>query len=407
MNYRKYNNLLNHVRIPDLKRFIASKTGGKGYDDGLTYPREVKTIMDKKKFFEQFKDFELDDTFQITVGGLKVIPRSNIGKVLKEEYYDGSSGLRGQTLFYNYIRSKYLNISRDDVVDWMSKQQLYQVTKPKVGIKVQVKKYKKVNAAWYMDLIDMGHYPSGNNRGYRYIVSVLDAFTRQCHLLPIRNKTPLDIWKAMEAFMNDENKPRVLISDQGSEFRGEFERFLGNLGVRHITSNSYTPVPDIENLNRQVRMILSKLFVKSDSFVWWDKLGLIQDNINKYNSLSAKDGNAVNDNNVERIGYDVGQKVRVLMSVFHSGIRKLNKEGLGKHSHLNYTVSIFEITKKIRSGHANALPMYHLKTSDGYEIVSNETGKPFHFKHNDLLAIETSMNNMIRKDGFIVRNAIK
>ena len=399
MNYRKVNNLLDAINIQDLKRYVRSLYE---YPDEeywqFTYPREIESMRDKLAFHNKYKEFELDEEYYLIYMDHKVIPNTSINRVLKEEYYSDEQSFRGQTLFYKLIRSKYLNISRDDVIRFLRDQQLYQVTRSKQPIKVQTKRYNHENSAWFMDLIDMTHYPTMPNRGYKYIMTVLDAFTRKSYIIGIKNKTPENVTVGMQTILKDDFKPKIIISDQGNEFKGIFDVFLRRYNVKHITTASYTPQPDIENLNKQVRSLLSHLFVKYDNTIWYNKLDVIQNNINNYNAL--REPLRANNNNIKYKIYAIGDMVRISMDVFNSNVRKLYKAGLQKHVHIKYSVEKLKIEKVIKSNFAHGLPMYYLSLN-GHIIINNDRVKPYHFKHNDLQKIERSVNNTIQIRNYI------
>ena len=45
-----------------------------------------------------------------------------------------------------------------------------------------------VNDTWSLDILDLKDYGPGNNRGYRYVLVVIDNFSKFCWTIPLKNK---------------------------------------------------------------------------------------------------------------------------------------------------------------------------------------------------------------------------
>ena len=76
---------------------------------------------------------------------------------------------------YNKINQKYLNITREDIKQFIIKQGSYQLTKEQEQVinKPIIGKYP--NQRWAVDLIDMEYY-SGHNNNKKYVMTVIDFF---------------------------------------------------------------------------------------------------------------------------------------------------------------------------------------------------------------------------------------
>jgi len=74
--------------------------------------------------------------------------------------------------------------------------------------------------------------------------------------------------------------PRVVLSDNGLEFKGELSQFLSALGTSRVFSNTYSPVADIEAQNRQVRELMRATFIKYRSLDWLSHLADIATSMN-------------------------------------------------------------------------------------------------------------------------------
>lgn len=78
------------------------------------------------------------------------------------------------------------------------------------------------NQLWCIDLIDFNEYKSANKH-FRYILNCVDVFSRKGWLQKIKNKTPIETKNALEAIIqNADIKAKLILTDLGSEFEGEF-----------------------------------------------------------------------------------------------------------------------------------------------------------------------------------------
>jgi len=98
-------------------------------------------------------------------------------------------------------------------------------------------------ALLHMDLL--GPLPEGGNsqnqRGFQYILSIVDSATHYLWLLPLRHKTA----EAVAAALFDEIIYRVsvlstILTDPGGEFMVEaVECFYKRLGITHLWTSAY------------------------------------------------------------------------------------------------------------------------------------------------------------------------
>jgi len=75
-----------------------------------------------------------------------------------------------------------------------------------------------VNHSVMADLIDYRKY-SRQNQGFKYILVVIDAFSRFAYTAPLKFKTAEDSAKALDSiFSNFLHPPTMFSSDKGNEF---------------------------------------------------------------------------------------------------------------------------------------------------------------------------------------------
>ena len=70
---------------------------------------------------------------------------------------------------------------------------------------------------WSADLIDKSSLSKCNNN-YRFILTVIDIFTKNAWAIPLKNKSGLYIADGFKTILSEGRKPEKLWVDRGSEF---------------------------------------------------------------------------------------------------------------------------------------------------------------------------------------------
>ena len=94
-----------------------------------------------------------------------------------------------------------------------------------------------------VDLMDLGKRGSVEFKGivYRYVLSVMDVFSRFIWLRPLARKTSKAVAAELKAIYRENGLPIVLQSDQGSEFKGAVKGLCRKLKVKMVHSRPYHP----------------------------------------------------------------------------------------------------------------------------------------------------------------------
>jgi len=161
------------------------------------------TPQQRRVFIRRYDSerFKVDnDKLIFTPLRLECVPESKKETILKEMYDDiaVSPGL-GIVGFYNKITQLYLGIKRNDVRDFLGRQETYQITKSKRPSINKTIIAKHPNQRWQIDLLDVSTY-SGHNRKRKYILTGIDVFSRFVFACGIVNKMPKTIVKLLNIF---------------------------------------------------------------------------------------------------------------------------------------------------------------------------------------------------------------
>ena len=121
---------------------------------------------------------------------------------MKEVFNDDRTGVgSGVVQFYHNICRKYLNIQRKDIADFLMRQKNYQMSR---NTRHHINKpilASSPNERWAIDLIDMNRYID-QNRGYRYILTCIDYYSRYVWAVPIKLKQSGNVAQAMASICN-------------------------------------------------------------------------------------------------------------------------------------------------------------------------------------------------------------
>ena len=100
----------------------------------------------------------------------------------------------------------------------MSQQDVYTLHKP------ARRRYKKsrvivprIDAQFQADLVNLQNL-SRYNKGYKYLLTCVDIFSKYAFVLPLKTKKGQELVKAFQKILSTGRKPTKLQADQGAEF---------------------------------------------------------------------------------------------------------------------------------------------------------------------------------------------
>ena len=179
---------------------------------------------------------------------------------------------------YSAIKSKKLlglghNFTMEDLSEELNKGVINKFERKKIIV-------NHIDEIHSCDLVDMQKY-SKVNRGYKYIFTNIDIFSKYAWSFPIKSKKISDIKPCLEKIFK-ERKPLYIWSDQESSFFSkEMLKFFedNNIKIYHTYSNLKAVI--IERFNRSLRELMMKEFVKNNNTVYYN---ILPELIKKYNN---------------------------------------------------------------------------------------------------------------------------
>ena len=152
-----------------------------------------------------------------------------------------------------------------------------------------------IDDIWSLDILDLKDYGPENNRGYRYILVIIDNFSKYGWTTPLKNKNALTIKESFENILiNSKRKPNLIESDRGKEFYNNiFQEFLNKNNIKLYSRNSSYGAVFAERFNRTIRDLLKKVVFERGDANWIDILPSItkqyNNRIHSSTKLSPKD----------------------------------------------------------------------------------------------------------------------
>ena len=203
---------------------------------------------------------------------------------LRDIYYDPNNpaSFGGVEKLYNQALLDNMKISKLGIKKWLQSQDAYTLHK-KLNRKLQ--KYRRVwvhhaDEQWQADLIDMKS-TSTKNKNYKWILSVIDCFSKFAWAIPLKNKSGPEVAEALKKIFNS-RKPEKLQTDEGLEFRNKyFYELMKENNIKYFNSYSYLKSQIVERFIRTIEDKMYKYFTASQSEVWVNVLDKL---VSSYNN---------------------------------------------------------------------------------------------------------------------------
>ena len=147
-----------------------------------------------------------------------------------------------------------------------------------------------IDDIWSLDILDFKDYGPENNNNYRYVLVIIDNFSKFGWTVPLKNKNAQTIKDSFEnILLSSKRKPNLIETDRGKEFYNIiFQDFLNKNDIKHYSRNSSYGAVFAERFNRTIRGLIKRpVFEKGDAN-WIDVLPIITKQYNDRIHSSTK-----------------------------------------------------------------------------------------------------------------------
>lgn len=202
---------------------------------------------------------------------------------------------------------------------------------------------------WQADLVDMQAHA---DKGYKYILTVIDNFSKHAWTRPLKSKSGKDVTAAMKSIFDEGRVCKKLHVDQGKEFyNSEFKELLNKHNIEMYSTFSVMKASIVERFNRTIKTKMFKQFSLNGNYKW---VNMLPDLTSQYNntvhSKIKMKPNQVNELNAKELKLTVYNDYRVFD--LNTKLKKGDKVRISKSKTIfakgylpNWGTELFTITK--------------------------------------------------------------
>ena len=175
-----------------------------------------------------------------------------------------------------------------------------------------------IDDIWTADLVEMQNF-SKWNKGIRYLLMVIDVFSKYGWIRALKNKKAETVYEAFRDIITGDSppmtpsylknrKPKMLWTDKGTEFTGKyFRNYLGIKKIKPYHTENIEKSSVIERWNRTIKEKIWKIFTVNNDNVYWDKIDKIVDDYNNsiHSSIKMTPVEASNPKNRDKVWYNL------------------------------------------------------------------------------------------------------
>ena len=344
----------NDQQIEEVKEFLKYRN---------QIPDHLDTNAKMKRFYDKLSQFVIkDDILFYKKINLEVISDDKRESKMKELYENNVTGvIRGITMFYHTICDKYLNIRRNDVSNFLRNQKIYQITRTQNHVINQPILSRNVNERYGIDCIDMTSFAKENggiDNGYKFILTVVDYFSRYVWARKMKTQTAINVTKALKSVVEGtKTYPKIIKADNGSEFMNETSKWMKDNNITYIKTNSYSPQSNglVEGKNRRIHEVLRELMIRNNNRNWTNSLQIACENLNSQRNGTTKKTPI----SIRRQGHEIIQKDKEIVQFHKDRIVDEIKKNTAENFHVGDLVRVkmgalfLKIRKLIKSNKKN------------------------------------------------------
>ena len=267
-----------------------------------------------------------------------------------------------------------------------------------------------------MDIYVMAKYVK-DNKGYKYILCMIDVFTRKVWAYKMKKKDNKNVQDSFKQFLSDSKikkyTPTILMSDNDSTFINKsFHEILEKNQIIHQPNilDDHHALGLIDRFARTLKMILTRLFLQTKSTNWINYLDEIIKNYNN-NGHSAIDYISPNEAFLEK-NFEKIYNINYEKSLFNISISDIDvndkvrikiKGQFRKGTEARYTDEVYTV-KKVK-GNAVTLDNDEVYKRSSLLIVPKTTVTD---EQNVIVKVnkQNKINRNIDKEGLDVANIV-
>ena len=264
-----------------------------------------------------------------------------------------------------------------------------------------------IDEIWCSDIVEMQKF-SRWNAGYRYLLMVLDVFSKYGWIIPLKDKKGETVAQAFKTIFKEGRKPQYIWTDKGKEYYNKHVKELLDKNKITLYSTENEEKSSVcERWNRTIKTKMWKQFTVQGNTQYLDMLPKLvkQYNNTKHSSIKMTPAEASRKENEGTVyfnlfgdmksistksKYRVGDKVR---------ISKYKRPVFDKGYTANWTEEVFTVDK---IQYTNPIT-YRLKDLSGEEISGSFYEQEMQKVVQDVYRIEKVIRRDARKGKALVK----
>ena len=162
---------------------------------------------------------------------------------------------------------------------------------------------KGIDDTWAADLVEMGNL-SEWNEGVRYLLMVIDVFSKFGWIQMLENKKGITVAEAFKKIFKKGRKPKTLWVDKGKEFwNKEVKAVMDKKGIERYSTENEEKSAVVERWNRTIKERMWKMFSARNQMIYVDKLEDILEDYNntKHSSIGMTPVQASKKSNEKKV----------------------------------------------------------------------------------------------------------
>ena len=209
-------------------------------------------------------------------------------KYLKSIYYDvkkSPASYTGKKNLYDQIRThgKNKQINKSDLANWLDQQRTYTLHKPrKVRFPRSKIKTYHIRELYQSDLAEVWKIAKFN-RGVRYLLFVIDTFSRYLWVEPLLRKDAESVTHGFSKILAKAFSPKMLHTDNDSAFKSRLfqEEIVKKHGIHFYTSkDDAIKAAFVERVIRTIKLRIAKYMTSQNTNEY---INVLQNIVHDYN----------------------------------------------------------------------------------------------------------------------------
>ena len=206
-------------------------------------------------------------------------------RYLHQLYYNPKyrTAFSGANKLWQYIKLHGKNITKKQLYEWLSKQDIYTSHHPIIHRFARKRVVTRgLNDVWDVDLMDMSNLAK-YNQGVTFIAIFIDIFSRYLYVESMKNKSTAETLKAIKmVFTKSKQQPETFRSDAGKEFLGkEVKQYLVDREIYQQITRNDTKANYAERVIRTLKKKFYRYLYHNKTHKYIDVLQSLVDGYNE------------------------------------------------------------------------------------------------------------------------------